>query len=88
MSSLVGYVFVGRLEAKIVEAAAVWGGLPFIDPAKEQLHATRGHTVPLWARMGVVLAHPATEDNDGNNREGEDEGSSHRQHFVLSLMGL
>jgi hypothetical protein len=38
--------------------------------------------------MGVVLAHPATEDNDGNNREGEDEGSSHRQHFVLSLMGL
>jgi hypothetical protein len=31
--------------------------------------------------MGFVLAHPATEDNDGNNREGEDEDSSHRQHL-------
>ncbi len=70
------------------ELAAVVERLQEINLAKEQFFATRGHTVPLRAGMCFVLAHPATEDNDGNNRQGEDEGSTHRQHCVLNLIGL
>lgn len=72
----------GRIvEAELVEGAAVWGRNPFPVPAHENMFATRRHTPASREGMGFVLAHPATEDNDGNNREGEDEDSSHRQHL-------
>jgi hypothetical protein len=59
-----------------------------IKLAEQEFFGTRGHTVPLRAGIRFVLAHPATEVNDGNNRQGEDQDREERQHCVLSLIGL
>jgi len=77
-----------RVEAELVEAAAVRGVKPFPNLAKEEFFGTQSHTVPLRAGIRFVLAHPATEVNDGNNRQGEDQDREERQHCVLSLIGL
>jgi len=78
-----------RVEAELVEGAAVWGRLPFPVLSHENMFATRRHTPATRAGMCPIgsLGDPG-EDNDGNNRQGEDEGSTHRQHCVLSLIGL